>query len=76
MERRGYHPDKTWRHSSYRGTALGYEPEFCGCEYAYTREIVYPEHNDDYLHECINLLKEKDAPIDWEKVEQDGLYQV
>ena len=33
--------------------------------------IIYPEHNDDYLRECINLLKEKNAPIDWEKVEKN-----
>lgn len=68
MERRGYHPDQTWRHSSYRGATLGFVPEFYGCEYAYTREIVYPEHDDAYLAECITLLKEKDAPINWELV--------
>jgi hypothetical protein len=38
-------------------------------------EIIYPEHNDDYLRECITLLKEKEAPIDWEAV-KDGLGEV
>ena len=63
MERRGYHPDQTWRHSSYRGTTLGYQPEFCGMEYAYTRDIVYPEHNDAYLHECIENLRGKGIDV-------------
>lgn len=63
MERRGYHPDQNWRHSSYRGTVLGFVPQFCGCEYAYTRDIVYPEHNDDYLKECIDNLRGKGIDV-------------
>ena len=59
MEHRGYHPDQTWRHSSYRGTTLGFVPEFCGDGYAYARDIVYPEHNETYLLECIENLEGK-----------------
>jgi hypothetical protein len=33
--------------------------------------IVYPEHNKEYLRECIDLLHEKLAPIEWEVVEDE-----
>lgn len=79
MMRRDYHPDKVWNDPCWRGSILGKEdnwidPKACGgyiINALMLDEMIYPEHNDDYLRECINLLKEKNAPIDWEKVEQD-----
>jgi uncharacterized protein (TIGR02328 family) len=87
MERRGYQPDTAWRSGTWRGSALGESTEDswqkCRLDsvvYMLTAEktgaMIYPEHNDAYLRECIALLKEKDAPIDWEKVRENGLDQV
>ena len=86
MKRRGYHPDEAWYDCDYRGSALGTEDAWCDLDWAIelhykasndNTEIIYwQHHNDDYLRECINLLKEKNAPIDWEKVVEDGLDQV
>lgn len=59
MKRRGYNPDETWYKASYRGKIIGYDTEFCGDEYAYTRYPMYDEHNDEYLKECLENLKEK-----------------
>ena len=64
MKNRGYHPDEIWYNASYRGKTLGYDPHFCGDEYAYTRHPVYDEHNDEYLKECIDNLKSKGIDID------------
>ena len=61
MERRGYHPDKTWRDPEWRGNKLGKcegwssVEEFAG--------LVYAEHNDEYLQECLNNLKGKGIEI-------------
>ena len=78
MEQRGYHPDSIWRQTNWRGNIIGETEEIewnCGpalVDYLMTVEatgaIIYPEHDDAYLAECIALLKEKDAPIIWELV--------
>lgn len=77
MENRGYHPDRTWDFPEWRGTTLGRQDDFadkalveqCWMNVNQMGSIIYPEHNDNYLRECIALLKEKNAPIDWGKVE-------
>lgn len=76
MKRRGYNPDKVWYNPNWRGSALGEEKDLTSQESvdivyrdAVNGKMIYPEHDDAYLHECIALLKEKNAPIDWEKVE-------
>lgn len=74
MERRGYHPDRTWNDPCWRGKTLGREEGWADADmvedqYCYATHkdgIIYPEHNDAYLATCIALLKEKDAPINWE----------
>lgn len=76
MERRGYNPDPTWKNINYRGKTLGEalnwaDPKaFPGLLYTAQLEnhMIYPEHNDTYLQECIQLLKDKNAPINWEEV--------
>ena len=82
MRNRGYKPDPNWYKYNWRGSTLG-EQEWCDrndCfrlwENAQEGIMLYPEHNDEYLRECIALLKEKNAPIDWEKAVEDGLEQV
>ena len=79
MKRRGYHPDEQWYFADWRGTTLGKEPAWADVDIAedqlYNTEkfgqMIYPEHDDAYLAECIALLKEKEAPIDWLVAERD-----
>ena len=78
MERRGYHPDRAWDDPCWRGSTLGREEgwadaDFVDDQYCYAKHksgIIYPEHDDAYLAECVALLKEKEAPIDWALVEE------
>ena len=67
MQKRGYNPDKTWQNANYRGEALGIQENWCDYRKpiaialmaAHRGRMIYPEHNDEYLQECINDLKEK-----------------
>ena len=76
MERRGYHPDRIWANPDWRGPILGEETGWADkrsldnlwMNVNQMGKIIYPEHDDAYLAECIALLKEKEAPIDWELV--------
>ena len=71
MEKRGYNPNKIWYDIDYRGSALGEEVLWCnhatmlgfldGAENH--NYIIYPEHNDEYLKECIENLKSKGVII-------------
>ena len=78
MKRRGYHPDERWYNPEFRGNIIGVEPGWADADmvddqYCYATHkggIIYPEHDDNYLRECIALLKEKQVPIDWSVVEQ------
>ena len=72
MERRGYHPDYTWHNPCYRGKTLGEDLEFSvdaeGVEELWMNinqmgQIVYPEHNDEYLKECIDNLRGKGVDV-------------
>lgn len=83
MRRRGYNPDPVWGNPLWRGSALGEDYwvdwktiKMLNHSVVLQDMMIYPEHNDEYLRECIALLKEKQAPIDWEKVVEDGLEQV
>lgn len=71
MERRGYHPDRTWDNPDWRGNTLGEQ-----VDWADRREvdqlwmnvnqigrIIYPEHNEAYLNECLDNLKSKGIEI-------------
>ena len=66
MEARGYHPDPVWRDPNYRGTALGVQSDWIDpdlFESIKTRYCYPTEHNDIYLQECIENLKEKGIEI-------------
>ena len=56
MEKRGYKPDPLWKDPLYRGKAVAPYP-------AHNTEAadspIYPEHNDAYLDECLENLKNK-----------------
>lgn len=70
MKRRGYKPDATWLCCDYRGSTLGYTQPFEFCDnillqvYVNSSDIIYPEHNDDYLQECLDNLKSKSIEIE------------
>ena len=73
MERRGYHPDPIWRNSNWRGNKIGYDKNadwmygnsltefFLACEVE--SRLIYEEHNDEYLKECLENLKGKGIEI-------------
>lgn len=73
MKNRGYKPDEVWVDPYYRGKALGYDQEFASVtgtklEYGFaiteeTNYIIYPEHDEDYLEECVDNLKAKGIEI-------------
>jgi uncharacterized protein (TIGR02328 family) len=79
MRRRGYKPDCSWNNPCYRGKELGESLEFSvdadmvDDQYCYATHkggVIYPEHNDAYLDECIALLHAKNAECDWEGIAQ------
>ncbi len=67
MEKRGYHPDEIWRKGSYRGKILNYQDNWYNqglLDHKYgSNLIIYPEHNDAYLQECLENLKNKGIVI-------------
>lgn len=69
MKRRGYKPDTTWYYCNYRGSTLGYTEPFVFCDdillqlYTNSSDIIYDEHNDAYLQECIENLRGKGIEI-------------
>ena len=67
MERRGYKPDKIWRDINYRGKDLGIEPNWCDEAmfetWHYYKGNIYEEHDEYYLEECRENLREKGIEI-------------
>ena len=59
---RGYKVNIKWLDSNFRGNSLGYDySNFTNIPYIIkpTNYIVYPEHNDEYLAECLDNLNNK-----------------
>ena len=72
MERRGYHPDRTWDNPNWRGKTLGEQTGWVDKNEVedlwlninqMKNMIIYPEHNNEYLEECLNNLKSKGIDI-------------
>ena len=71
MECRGYQPDSKWRVPYWRGDKIGHDrlfgdADFVDDQYCYAKNkhgIIYPEHNDAYLRECIENLRGKGVDI-------------
>ncbi len=60
MAKRGYRADPAWRNPLYRGKrAPADAPLTIGEDNG-----IYPEHNDKYLRECIENLKEKGIELE------------
>ena len=81
MERRGYIVDARWKNPYYNGKKLGYDhadvlnKEYCVNKFVHepVHHMIFREHNHEYLVECIKLLKQKQAPMDFEKIEEELL---
>ena len=72
MRHRGYQPDPIWYNSRWRGKELGeadwdWAPDSEIIIYSWKEilleGIIYPEHNEEYLEECLNNLKSKGIEI-------------
>lgn len=72
MKERGYNLNEIWYDIDYRGSVLGEEVSWCDqatmlgfLDAAESHNyIIYPEHNDEYLKECIENLRGKGIDID------------
>lgn len=58
MRKRGYQPDPLWEKPAYRGKNMPANHPTSRSEQVLTTPI-YPEHDDAYLHECLQNLEEK-----------------
>ena len=63
MEKRGYKPDPMWRDPAWRGMKLGKQEKWANLDAIQTilakNDIIYKEHNTNYLIECILNLRKK-----------------
>ena len=72
MKHRGYNPDETWYKVNWRGKILGEQQDWADYNLVldiYGASRIYPEHNDDYLKECIDNLRDKGVDVS----EMEGL---
>ena len=73
MERRGYHPDRTWDNPDWRGNTLNEQVDWADRKEVdqlwmninQIGQIIYPEHNEAYLNECLDNLKSKGIEINF-----------
>lgn len=68
MKRRGYEPGEDWGMSTYRGRSCDpLEPPLPHFREALAKlpkgNLVYPEHNEEYLQECLDNLRSKGIEI-------------
>ena len=76
MENRGYHPDPIWYNIYWRGSKL--QEQRGWCHYSECLRLwelatvegfmIFPEHNDEYLQECLDNLASKGIIIDKENL--------
>jgi uncharacterized protein (TIGR02328 family) len=72
MKRRGYNPDPAWRNACWRGNILGEHLAWANFIKASDLAIaandfgamIYPEHDDAYLQECLDNLAAKGILIE------------
>jgi len=63
MKRRRYKPSEEWKEVSYRGKQLGYDESLEDIFWYGKEGNIYPEHNYEYLQECLENLKQKGIEI-------------
>lgn len=61
---RGYKVNNMWYNYTYRGKELGYRDISLESMKVHYLNPIYPEHNDEYLKECLDNLKEKGIIIE------------
>ena len=67
MKKRGYQPDEQWYIPAYRGKICEFEePLGINKEFHSVNFTIYPEHNNKYLQECLDNLKNKGIIIEME----------
>ena len=67
MKNRGYNPDPIWENPNWRGKTLGEVEDWANDDTVSNwvfaarddRIMIYPEHNDAYLRECLENLRGK-----------------
>lgn len=73
MCKRGYSVDSEWVRVNYRGKKIGFVTDesisvnqftIKMLSSEYNKQPVYPEHNDEYLKECLNNLEHKGIHIE------------
>lgn len=62
MQNRGYCPAKAWWAMTYRGHQIGFDGNVI-----FGESHKYPEHNDAYLQECLENLRQKGVVIHLKK---------
>ena len=77
MANRGYNFSDEWIEITYRGKSVEPYKDVVSMitendEYDFP---VYPEHNDEYLIECLENLDMKNAPIDWKAIKDKFEYE-
>jgi uncharacterized protein (TIGR02328 family) len=68
MDKRGYKVDEKWLDETYRGKICKPLKSTVGEKGFYYNNTIYPEHNDNYLQECLINLKSKGVIINMEEV--------
>lgn len=71
MLNRGYNPDPVWKNPDWRGSSLGKQEGWADKDIINlvsmtsfaTHKPLYPEHNNNYLQECLDNLKSKGIEI-------------
>jgi uncharacterized protein (TIGR02328 family) len=64
MKRRGYKYNVLWECARHRGAYCAPRPE-SGSVAADAAAVCYPEHDDDYLEECLDNLRRKGVDINF-----------
>ncbi|MDO0822751.1 TIGR02328 family protein [Desulfosporosinus nitroreducens] len=64
MKGRGYNPESCWIDPGYRGkSAPRFQPDYREIQHLRDEKsemfLVYPEHNEKYLNECLENLRSK-----------------
>lgn len=63
MKRRGYNPDSSWYNCEWRGNKLqkqeGWSNESAVQVIITNPALIYKEHDNEYLKECLSNLQEK-----------------
>ena len=68
MQRRGYNVDEKWCHWRYRGQHCEPWPIESFEDYLRPGNVIYPEHNEMYLQECMQNLHGKGVePINYKE---------